>query len=237
MLQHSSNVLIPLKCINTKVLTSFTMTQWLVVAISGVTNGGKSTVTRQLLEVLPNFTQLLCQDDYFYPEDSSCHIPCPGGLKHHNWDVITALDMEKMKLDVRNIINSSPIKEEGGEDSLHASTCDSNSSIQTYRPVLLLDGFLIYDDSELTAMCDLRYFFTLSREQCWERRRKRDYEPPDPPGYFDACVWPMYEEHLDRVRKNVSDVIFLDGTENHFEIIHQQVLELTKVNPNCKQLN
>ncbi|XP_068242307.1 nicotinamide riboside kinase 1-like isoform X1 [Palaemon carinicauda] len=196
------------------------MCQWLVVSLCGVTNGGKSTLMKELLKVLPDSTKFLCQDNYFYPEDSSHHIPCPGSLKHHNWDIISAVDMEKMKLDVRNIINSTP--------------CNSNSSIQTYRPILLLDGFLLFDDSELTAMCDLRYFITLSREQCWERRKNRNYDPPDPPGYFDLCVWPMYEEHLDRVKKTVAEVIFLDGTKWWLEAVSQQILELAKIKPTYK---
>ena len=210
------------------------MSPWLVVAMSGVTNGGKSTATRQLLDVLPGSTRFLCQDDYFYLEDSPHHVPCPGNLKHHNWDVIGSMDMEKMKLDVRNIINSPPSSEEDG-NSIHDSSLDHDaSSLLTYCPILLLDGFLLFDDAELTAMCDLRYFFTLTREQCWERRSQRVYDPPDPPGYFDVCVWPMYEEHLDRVRKNVDEVIFLDGMQEHFSIIHHQVLEAAKLKLHSK---
>lgn len=207
-----------------------TMSHWIVVAISGVTSGGKSTLTKRLLDNLPTSTKLLCQDDYFYPEDSQYHVPSPGGLSHHNWDVITSMDMEKMKRDIQNIINAEP--KDGACISLSPeSLCPptSGNNISSYRPVLLLDGFLLYDDAELTEMCNLRYFFTLNREQCWERRCTRVYEPPDPSGYFEHCVWPMYELHLDRVRNSVQNVLFLNGMKDHFETVYQQIVELAKL--------
>ncbi|KAK7073159.1 Nicotinamide riboside kinase [Halocaridina rubra] len=204
------------------------MSHWLVVALSGVTNGGKSTLTKQLLEVLPKSTNLLCQDDYFYPEDSSHHVPCPGGLSHHNWDIITSMNMEKMKVDVKDVFTSRP-KEDLSIDRNSPGASPTSECSSSYRPILLLDGFLLFDDSELTELCDLRFFFTLSREQCWERRCSRVYDPPDPPGYFEQCVWPMYETHLAHVKENVQNVHFLNGTEDHFEMVHQKILKAAKI--------
>lgn len=190
------------------------MSSWLVVGISGVTNGGKSTLAQQLQSRLPTHTQLISQDDYFFSKDSQYHVPCPGGLAHHNWDIITALDMKKMVCDVKEIVKSHP--DTDGSDS-------PLSEAVGLRPVLLMDGFILYDDPEILELCDLRYFFTLTQEECWERRSQRTYDPPDPPGYFEVCVWPMYEEHLAKVREGVANIVYLDGMEENLPSVLQQV--------------
>lgn len=198
----------------------FAMSSWVVVGISGVTNGGKSTLTQQLQSCLPTHTQVISQDDYFFPQDSQYHVPCPGGLRHHNWDIITALDMKKMMYDVTEIVKSHP---DLSDCSCEASTVTSQSDVMDLSPVLLLDGFTLYDHQGILEVCDLRYFLTLRREECWERRSLRTYDPPDPPGYFEACVWPMYEQHLARVEEGVPDVMFLDGKKDNFPLVLQQV--------------
>ncbi|XP_042241275.1 nicotinamide riboside kinase 2-like isoform X1 [Homarus americanus] len=204
------------------------MTRWLVVGISGATNSGKSTVTRKLLGGLPSTSRLICQDDYFYPEDSPHHIPCPGGVSHHNWEIISSLDMNKMMEDVLEIVEScpEPVNEapvpKSVSNKISFSSCVSDYNTKDL-PVLLLDGFLIFGHRKLAEMCDLRYFLTMTREPCWERRKCRAYDPPDPPGYFEHCVWPEYESHLKHVKESVPNVVFLNGMEDHYSTIYQQV--------------
>ncbi|XP_047483537.1 nicotinamide riboside kinase 2-like isoform X1 [Penaeus chinensis] len=209
------------------------MSHWVVVGISGVTNGGKSTLTKKLVESLPGTVKLINQDDYFYLEDSQHHVPAPGGLMHHNWDIISSLDMERMEKDVLDIINSKiPEKSESYFDrglTPHSDPSSSSSANAVhYHPVLLLDGFLLYDHKGLMDICNLRFFLTLTREQCWDRRKSRVYEPPDPPGYFDHCVWPMYEAHLKRIEK-MPRVVFLDGVGNPYQEVYKKILDLAKV--------
>lgn len=211
------------------------MSHWVVVGISGVTNGGKSTLTKKLLETLPGTVKLINQDDYFYPEDSQHHVPAPGGLMHHNWDVISSLNMERMEKDVLDIINSKiPEKSESyfhrgvSNTSCSEHSSSSRANAVHYRPILLLDGFLLFDHKGLTDVCNLRYFLTLTREQCWERRKSRVYEPPDPPGYFDHCVWPMYEDHLKRIEK-MPGVVFIDGLGNPYQEVCKKILDLAKI--------
>ncbi|XP_042864211.1 nicotinamide riboside kinase 2-like [Penaeus japonicus] len=210
------------------------MSHWVVVGISGVTNGGKSTLTKKLQETLPGTVKLINQDDYFFPEDSQHHVPAPGGLMHHNWDIISSLDMEGMIKDVLDIIKTIPEKSEPylnrGTYSAPCSGLSSSSSASAihYCPILLLDGFLLFDHKRLSDLCSLRYFLTLTREQCWDRRKSRVYEPPDPPGYFNLCVWPMYESHLKRIEK-MPGVVFLDGSGDPYQEIYQKILDQAKL--------
>ncbi|CAL4133690.1 unnamed protein product [Meganyctiphanes norvegica] len=196
------------------------MSGWIVVAISGVTNGGKGTLTKHLLDILPPSTRLICQDDYFFPEDYPHHVISPGGLDHFNWDIITSLNMDKMTRDVQEVLASKPTvmnetffvnNDQIVPAKIKEGVNSGASGCSHTRPILLLDGFLLFDYPPLSSMCDLKYFFTLEKDECFLRRQTRNYDPPDPPGYFEVCVWPMYQKYLANVKENIENVKFLDG--------------------------
>lgn len=202
------------------------MSSWVVVGISGVTCGGKSTLTQQLQSRLPCYTKIISQDDYFYLDDSPHHVLSPGGLPHNNYDIISALDMKKMVRDVTEIVNSRPDHAKQISDGAAVTAVQNTAD---FSPVLLMDGFVLYDHPVILELCDLRYFFTLSREDCWKRRVTREYDPPDIPGYFESCVWPMYEQHLARVKEITPQVTFLDGLQDNSPLVLQQVTEASRL--------
>lgn len=234
--------------------------RYLVVGISGVTCGGKSSLAKRLQSAHPS-SILIQQDDYFFPEGHPRHVPAPGMPHHCNWDCTGALDMERLLQDVRQVLpgentggteraetvgrETCPAKElrkcvEESDPSSKLSedseaTRESSGGLQrgrgevnfeslqkdtTQSPIepsppsltspasspplkprlLILEGFLIHADSRLRDLCDVLWCITLSRDACWERRKTRVYEPPDVPGYFDACVWPEYEAALERLK-------------------------------------
>ncbi len=65
----------------------------------------------------------------------------------------------------------------------------------SHIPILILEGFTIYESEELFKSCDARFFLTLDEETCRRRRSLRNFDPPDGPGYFDYCIWPEYQRH------------------------------------------
>lgn len=181
------------------IFSSPEMKYWVVIGIAGVTNGGKTTLARHLHEKFNN-SVLFSQDEYFFPENDSRHIFIPS-LNHINWEIISSVDMEKMRRDVNTLLNRSH-----SDGTPH---------------VVIIEGFLLLNDYYFSEVCDLKFFFTLSKEQCWERRCVRIYEPPDPPGYFDEVVWPEYEKHKDEAFKMNLDLICLDGTKDIDTIVNE----------------
>ncbi|XP_042218077.1 nicotinamide riboside kinase 2-like [Homarus americanus] len=195
------------------------MARWLVVGISGVTGGGKSSLANRLHRNIPSHH--ITQDNYFYPRDSSHHIPAPGCTNYHNWDVITCIDMERMMKDIKTVIGSSPLQYMNSPPP----PLDINKPLSS-TAVLIVDGFLLFTHKELWELCDLRYFLTLPKEVCWERRQCRQYDPPDPAGYFDLCVWPEYERHLDCVQK-LDGITFLEGVkslDHSYKLIYDEII-------------
>uniref|UniRef100_A0A8C7B176 Nicotinamide riboside kinase 1 n=1 Tax=Neovison vison TaxID=452646 RepID=A0A8C7B176_NEOVI len=100
-----------------------------VIGISGVTNGGKTTLAKKLQKHLPNCS-VISQDDFFKPQ-SEIETDTNGFLQY---DVLEALNMEKMMSAISRWMESprhSPV------------STDSGSTEEI--PILIIEGFLLYN--------------------------------------------------------------------------------------------
>lgn len=201
---------------------------WLVIGISGVTCGGKTTLSKSLFSYLSDSINEHClsdhvqigtvkivnQDDYFYPDDYTGHewLVC-GTTPHVNYDVLGALNMKKMCSDL--------YKELGK----HFVFYTKEKPVKIVN-IMIIDGFLIFNHGVINRLCQLKFHIHLPYEKCYERRIKRTYEPPDCSGYFEVCVWPYYEENFAEI-KNKQDVMLLNG-EISKEKIFQHVFDCIK---------
>jgi len=177
------------------------MSKWFVIGISGATCSGKSTLADKIRDNFPT-SVIVRQDDYFLPLNDLRHVKIQE-LNHINWELITSLDMQKMYSDIQKILRS-----------LGKNATDS-------KKLLILDGFLLFKHKAITDLCDRKYFLTLTKKQCWERRKNRIYEPPDVPGYFDKIVWPEFVKYKNEVIRNnelYEIITFIDGSKNMEEI-------------------
>lgn len=144
-----------------------------VVGLSGVTNGGKTTMCRALdrrFSSEPHNLRVRTMhlDDYFRSPDDPHHVHLDE-FNHHDWDSLHALKTDQFLAD------------------LHAlrAQCD----------LLLVEGFLIVNvaiAANERHLYDLAYFFDLPYEECLRRRLGRNYNPPDPKGYFEGHVWQAF---------------------------------------------
>lgn len=178
---------------------------WFIIGISGATCSGKTSLARKLHENLKN-SILIEQDTYFLPLDDPRHTWIPK-LNHINFDILSSLDMEKMHSDILKFVNEKP---QGNSTSLENET-----------KVLIVEGFLIFDYKPISDLCNLKYFLTLTKAECWNRRALRVYDPPDVPGYFDEIVWPEYLKHKDEVTNNkdlFKSIKFFDGTQSQDQV-------------------
>ncbi|TDG44349.1 hypothetical protein AWZ03_009239 [Drosophila navojoa] len=92
--------------------------------------------------------------------------------------------------------------------------------------VLLIEGFMIFNQPELLALCNIKYHFHLPYEKCYQRRIQRTYDPPDVTGYFELCVWPHYEKNFAEYR-DCKDITFLNGEiskEKIFKFVLQRIV-------------
>ncbi|XP_057580114.1 nicotinamide riboside kinase 1 isoform X2 [Hippopotamus amphibius kiboko] len=176
-----------------------------VIGIGGVTNGGKTTLAKNLQKRLPNCS-VISQDDFFKPE-SEIETDENGFLQY---DVLEALNMEEM-------MSAISCWMESATQSLVSTDGGSVEEI----PILIIEGFLLFNYKPLDTIWNRSYFLTIPYEECKRRRSTRVYEPPDAPGYFDGHVWPMYQKHRKEMENISWEIVYLDGTKSEEELSSQ----------------
>ena len=182
---------------------------YIVVGIGGATNSGKTTVCKRLKAEFK--ADVFNCDEYFWPEDSPNHVPLPQFNGHANWDIVSAVDMDALRRDVKGWIDrqSAPKLNNNGDAS---------------RPsVLLVEGILVLNHPPLESLFDLKYYFIVTKEQCEQRRNLRHYEPPDPEGYFEDIVWPQHLEYKQELLGR-HDIKFVPGNTD-LDPIYSQIFQ------------
>uniref|UniRef100_A0A1B6DB34 Phosphoribulokinase/uridine kinase domain-containing protein n=1 Tax=Clastoptera arizonana TaxID=38151 RepID=A0A1B6DB34_9HEMI len=167
---------------------------WTVIAVSGVTCGGKSSLVKAMKDKFPHAI-VIHQDDYFFLESDPRHTKVVS-LNCLNWEIMSSIDMDKLRKDVEDILKRS---------------CNSK--------MLILDGFLVLNDEYLSKICKKKLYFILSEEECRKRRVARVYIPPDVPGYFDKIVWPEFLKSKDEALKLNPDLQLIDGSRSTESIL------------------
>ncbi|KAK9878925.1 hypothetical protein WA026_003748 [Henosepilachna vigintioctopunctata] len=205
----------------------------LIVGVSGVTCGGKTTVIKELKKLFPS-SEIFHQDDYFLNVDDPRHVWCED-LDHINYDILSSLDNDKMYEDILIAIGKRELYEIKPKMK-NISTCSTPSDLseaiaeklkEQNIQLLLLDGFLLFSYKPLLPFITLKYFSTLSREECVKRREKRVYIPPDIPGYFEKYVWPEYLKNFKELRKSNSDINYINAeTQNILQVILHDINNL-----------
>lgn len=159
-----------------------------IIGISGCTNSGKSTLCKHLINEFDN-SIYLCQDNY-YLEKNEKNLEYIPEAESFNFDVITAIDMNKFRFKLNALKTSNKYD------------------------FIFIDGFLIYEDRLVADSLDKKYFIILNKEESRRRRESRHYNSIDTPNYFDKCVWVEYLKYLKFCKANYIDIVYLDGGSN-----------------------
>ena len=203
------------------------MKNCLIIGISGATCSGKTTLANALHKVIPN-SIALNQDQYYWDDDSENHILAEG-IKHINWELVSAFDNERLVTEIKSLASKSEplastkfdidgnlkrfetLVEEARNlhhNSLFSRNVDEADHIvddmkklfSTFPRIIIIDGILIFNYPELLNICDLKFFSTLDYKTCLDRRTLRSYDPPDVPGYFENIVYPFYVKNLEDMK-------------------------------------
>jgi nicotinamide/nicotinate riboside kinase len=216
---------------------------YFVIGVSGVTCGGKTTMSKLIQRSFPWQSKIIHQDQYFFPDEYEGHIRLPEVENHVNYEAMEALDMKKMHEDVLTLLDTPPgnAKTNGHSNGVLApnfaegqeflnSIEDIGVDTSEYSgvPILILEGFTIFASDILYDKCDVRFFLTLDEDTCRRRRDLRNFNPPDCPGYFDNCIWPEYKNHYSKYIVNRPGIAIHSGKVPAHNIWRESVELITR---------
>ncbi|XP_031625750.1 nicotinamide riboside kinase 1-like [Contarinia nasturtii] len=202
-----------------------------VIGISGLTGAGKTTVATRLHQYLSdpknadvfdgvhiNKVLLIHQDKYFYARDSPHHKWIPE-INFINREVLSALDMDKFAADVCTTVQNLKVADEFNDIS---TISESIKEERKQINILIIEGFLIFNDERINQHCQLRIHLYLSYNVGLERRLKRNFKHinPKPEWYYEHYIWPMYHRYLNEV-PNKNNLICLNGELSFDEVFSQ----------------
>lgn len=161
-----------------------------LIGLSGCSNGSKTTLTNHLLSEFKNSVSI-AQDNYYYLENSG-FLEYIEDINYYNYDVLSAINMNKFYNDLIKLINYSPKYD-----------------------YIFVDGFLLYEDDRLSNMLHKKYIISVDETTCRYRRKGRVYDGQiDPETYFERYVWPNFIQYKNFCKTRFSDIVYLDGTDS-----------------------
>lgn len=179
----------------------------LIVGVGGPSSSGKTTICNSLQITLPHCT-LIHLDDFYLPDSE---IPIDSKHNLENWDCPEAINWTKFKKHIDEIRKSNgnvlPVDSKELDSSLKLSEdeiddvrglLDTKFVNLKSTHVVLIDGFMLYHDTVISDLFDVKLYFRAPYSMLKARREARaGYATEegfwvDPPGYFDKIVWPQY---------------------------------------------
>lgn len=189
------------------------MNQPVALGVAGGTGSGKTTVARALLEsVGPDRISFLAQDAYY----KDIEWESPAQLETHNFDHPDAIDNNLLISHVRKL------KQGRGVDVPVYDFVEHRRTSETVRvearPVILLEGILLFVEPILRSLLDFKIFVDTAADERFIRRLERDIKERGRTlesviqQYMDS-VRPMHLEFVEP-SKRWADVIVPQGGEN-----------------------
>ncbi|KAI8968849.1 P-loop containing nucleoside triphosphate hydrolase protein [Mycotypha africana] len=194
----------------------------ITIGISGPSCSGKTTLALALQTLLPQ-TRVIHQDDFFKPDDQ---IPVDEVTGLANWDSPQALDFDKLNQDImqarldpvgyftKKAQAEKPKTMQNNHDGSDTLSSDDLEQLSTRASLtewnhstlfIIVEGFLLFCDPNVSSNLDIKFFTMASKEVLKKRRESRQGYVTlqgywvDPPDYFDQVVWPQFiqwQHHL-----------------------------------------
>lgn len=172
--------------------------QKIVVGVSGVSCGGKTTVATGLLAWLNKSEQnatVVTQDDFYKP---ASELPMNTFTNFLEFDEPESVRMDLIKQKIEEWLDE-PVELD-----------------QEDAQILIVEGTMIFTDPSICDLCDLRYLVHVDFEVAKYRRSLRNYPIPDPVGIMAQNIWPKYIKHREVFMQLKSKYNFMckqiDGT-------------------------
>ena len=198
-----------------------------IIGIAGGSGSGKSTCAKRIKEAFENEVSLISCDNYYLPHDE---LPLEERA-HLNYDAPEALEFDLMVRHLEELKNGKtalcPVY-----DFTHHTRSDKVCEIEP-RPIILIDGILIFHDPALRDCMDLKIYVETDADERILRRAKRDMQERgrDLDSVIDqylTTVKPMHNTYVKPTRV-FADIILNGGkNEQAFKLVKNQIEKILR---------
>ena len=196
-----------------------------IIGIAGGSGSGKSTFAARIKEAFPTQVSLVSCDNYYLPHDD---LPLEERA-HLNYDAPEALEFDLMVKHLEQLKNGQAALCPVYDFTQHTRS-DKVTEIKP-RPIILIDGILIFHDDSLRNCMDLKIYVETDADERILRRARRDMleRGRDLDSVIDqylSTVKPMHNTYV-KPTKVFADIILNGGkNEQAFALVKAQIEQL-----------
>lgn len=183
------------------------------LGITGGTGCGKTTIAEEISRALgPEHAVILHQDSYYL----DLSVLSDHDVHHVNFDHPSAFDWKLLKRQVKALRDGRGVDKPVYNFHTH-SRMPETVRVEP-RPVLILEGILIFDDPEIRSMMDIKLFVDADPDVRFIRRLNRDVRERGRSlesivDQYLSTVRPMHLQFIEPC-KRYADIIIPEGGYN-----------------------
>ncbi|AXJ01476.1 uridine kinase [Cyclonatronum proteinivorum] len=184
-----------------------------VIGVAGGSGSGKTTVVSHIIDAVGSENLVLLQHDSYYRDLK--HLSFEQRVRQ-NFDHPAALETELLIRHVNALLSGYSIKCPIYDFKNHVRS--ENYSTYTPKPIILVDGILIFYERELRDLMNIKIFVDTDDDLRLLRRLKRDINDRGRSvdsvlNQYEKFVRPMHLEFVEP-SKRYADIIIPHGGQN-----------------------
>jgi uridine kinase len=195
----------------------------MIIGVAGGSGSGKTTITNRLRNEIGENISVIYHDNYYKAHDELTYAERAA----LNYDHPDAFDTELLLQHLQTLKAGGSIQCPVYDFTVH------NRSRETLEikpnPVVILEGILIFQNTDLVDMMDIKIFVDTDADVRLIRRILRDVEKrgrtlQSVTNQYLSTVKPMHEQYVEPSKRN-ADIVVLEGGHNlvALEIIIERI--------------
>ncbi|HER1798762.1 TPA: uridine kinase [Streptococcus pyogenes] len=185
----------------------------IIIGVTGGSGGGKTSVSRAILDSFPNARIAMIQHDSYYKDQS--HMSFEERVKT-NYDHPLAFDTDFMIQQLKELLAGRPVDIPIYDYKKH--TRSNTTFRQDPQDAIIVEGILVLEDERLRDLMDIKLFVDTDDDIRIIRRIKRDMMERGRSlesiiDQYTSVVKPMYHQFIEP-SKRYADIVIPEGVSN-----------------------